>query len=51
MIEVCSMSGHVWYFEEPCEHPDAVPVESVVDGSTVAWLCPGCDAQLPATWR
>ena len=33
----------------PCAHPGAVPVESVT-GETVAWLCPGCDVQLPAAW-
>ncbi|MBV2364240.1 hypothetical protein [Streptomonospora nanhaiensis] len=34
-----------------CRHEDAVPVESVVDGATLAWLCPGCDAQLEANWQ
>ena len=31
-----------------CPHADAEPVES--GGETVAWLCPGCDTQLPAEW-
>ncbi len=34
-----------------CAHTDAVPVESVVTGDTLAWLCPGCDTQLPANRR
>lgn len=38
------------YVEGPCRHPRAVPVESVL-GELVAWLCPGCDEQLPAEWR
>ncbi len=33
----------------PCAHPEAVPVDAVT-GDVVAWLCPGCDAQLPAAW-
>ncbi len=37
-----------------CAHDGAVPVETVgtvLDPpETVAWLCPGCDAQLPAAW-
>lgn len=33
----------------PCAHAEAVPVETL-DGETVAWLCPGCDEQLPAEW-
>lgn len=31
-----------------CTHLDAVPVESAVDRTVLAWLCPACDAQLPA---
>jgi hypothetical protein len=31
----------------PCAHWQAVPV-SGVGGDVVAWLCPACDAQLPA---
>lgn len=34
---------------EVCAHPDAVPVITLT-GETVAALCPGCDAQLPAEW-
>lgn len=33
-----------------CAHPDAVPIESVITGETVAALCPDCDADLPAAW-
>ncbi len=32
-----------------CAHPHAVPVD-LATGERVAWLCPGCDAQLPAGW-
>jgi hypothetical protein len=31
----------------PCAHWQAVPVPGV-GGDVVAWLCPGCDTQLPA---
>jgi hypothetical protein len=31
----------------PCAHWQAVPVPGV-GGDVVAWLCPACDAQLPA---
>ncbi|MEE2040225.1 peptidoglycan-binding domain-containing protein [Nocardiopsis sp. CT-R113] len=38
-----------------CDHAGAVPVETVgtvLDPpELVAWLCPGCDTQLPATWN
>lgn len=34
----------------PCNHPDAVPVELLLTGEVVAWLCPDCDRQLPAGW-
>ena len=33
-----------------CAHPDAEPVD-LITGERVAWLCPECDAQLPAGWR
>lgn len=32
-----------------CKHFNAVPVDNDVLG-TVAWLCPDCDMQLPATF-
>lgn len=35
----------------PCAHNGAVPVDLLLTGETVAWLCPECDAQLPAGWR
>ena len=35
----------------PCAHTGAVPVDLALTGETVAWLCPRCDAQLPADWR
>jgi hypothetical protein len=31
----------------PCAHRQAVPVPGI-GGNVVAWLCPQCDAQLPA---
>ncbi len=34
----------------PCAHPGAVPVDLLLTGETVAWLCPGCDVQLPPGW-
>jgi hypothetical protein len=34
-----------------CAHPDAVPVDLLVTGETVAWLCPQCDTRLPAGWK
>ena len=34
----------------PCAHSGAVPVNLLVTGETVAWLCPGCDSELPAGW-
>lgn len=34
----------------PCAHPDAVPVELLLTGEVVAWLCPCCGRQLPAGW-
>lgn len=34
----------------PCAHAGAVPVDLLVTGERVAWLCPGCGTQLPAGW-
>jgi hypothetical protein len=33
-----------------CAHANAVPVDLLVTGETVAWLCPDCGAGLPAEW-
>jgi hypothetical protein len=33
----------------PCAHEQAVPVPAI-GGNVVAWLCPACDAQLPANF-
>lgn len=33
----------------PCVHPDAEPVD-LSTGERVAWVCPSCDAELPAGW-
>ena len=37
---------------DPCVHPGAIPVDqpALLGGERVAWLCPECDAQLPADW-
>ena len=32
----------------PCPHLHPVPVDLLITGETVAWLCPACSAQLPA---
>ena len=32
-----------------CAHPDAEPVD-LSTGERVAWVCPDCDAELPAGW-
>lgn len=31
-----------------CRHEAAEPVRLLLGGELVAWLCPACDAQLPA---
>ena len=33
-----------------CAHPAPEAVQTV-GGDLVAWLCPGCDRELPADWR
>jgi hypothetical protein len=49
-------SGERWFrladgkLLDPCGHPDAVPVDTLWTRERVAWLCPECDAQLPADW-
>lgn len=35
----------------PRAHANAVPVDELLTGAIVAWLCPTCDKQLPADWR
>lgn len=34
----------------PCSHADAEPVDLLLTGERVAWVCP-CGAELPADWR
>ena len=34
-----------------CAHLNAVPVDLLVTGERVAWVCPDCPAELPAGWR
>ena len=36
--------------EGACAHPEAEPVD-LVTGERVAWVCPECDAGLPADWQ
>jgi 8-oxo-dGTP pyrophosphatase MutT (NUDIX family) len=45
-----TLDGAVHFYEGPCDHAEAVPVESVAS-EVVAHLCLCCDAQLPASWR
>lgn len=33
-----------------CAHRAAVPVDLLLTGERVAWLCPECNVQLPAGW-
>lgn len=47
-VELRTLGGHVRAEWGACYHRHALPVESVVDGETVAWLCRHCDEQLPA---
>lgn len=44
------IGAHIKAAFGPCAHPEPVPVETL-DGELVAWLCPGCDEQLPAAWK
>jgi hypothetical protein len=34
-----------------CAHRDAVPVDLLLTGERVAWLCDACGEQLPADWH
>ena len=34
-----------------CAHADAEPVDLLITGERVAWVCPECGAELPAGWR
>jgi hypothetical protein len=34
----------------PCAHPGAEPVDLLLTGERVAWICPDCNAELPAGW-
>lgn len=36
------------YIKGACRHLDPIPVESVVTGETVAYLCPTCNTQIEA---
>lgn len=47
MIELWSGEGLVAVVPDSCEHDDVVPVESVVTGKILAYLCLGCDIQIP----
>jgi hypothetical protein len=36
--------------QRSCLHPDAKPVDLLLTGERVAWICPDCNAELPAGW-
>lgn len=37
--------------QSSCSHPAAVPVDLLLTGERVAWICPDCNAELPAGWK
>ncbi len=43
--------GHEGAVAPACSHRKAVPVDLLLTGERVAWLCPDCDAQLAADWQ
>lgn len=45
-IEVRSIGMPARFIKGPCRHLSVVPVESIVTGDTLAWLCVNCDQQL-----
>jgi hypothetical protein len=45
-VEVGFFSGETRYVKGRCKHLEIVPVESAVDGHTLAWLCVTCDTRL-----
>lgn len=49
VYEVHTLGGDTYYYDGPCDHAEAVHVESVA-GEVVAQLCLCCDAQLPGAW-
>jgi hypothetical protein len=51
MAEFCGGMARLAAALGPCAHPDAVPVDLLVTGERVAWVCPGCGSDLPAAWR
>lgn len=36
---------------EVCDHEHAEPVDLLVTGERVGWVCPDCDEDLPADWE
>jgi hypothetical protein len=49
--EIKTYGGQVVRTIATCRHDEKVPVESVVDGLVLAYLCPDCDRQFPAEWQ
>lgn len=47
-INVTTISGPAEYVKGACRHLTPTEVRSTVTGELLAYLCPDCDAQLPA---
>jgi hypothetical protein len=47
-IDVTGIDGRPEYVKGACRHLTPAEVRSVVTGELLAYLCPDCDAQLPA---
>lgn len=50
-ISMARLAANLTALACPRAHTAAVPVDELLTGVTVAWLCPDCDKQLPADWR
>lgn len=50
-IKADQLDGTTQYIRGLCRHLEAIPVESIVDGVTVAHLCTTCGTQLPEEWQ
>jgi hypothetical protein len=47
-IDIASMDGRPEYVKGACRHLTPTEVRGTVTGELLAYLCPDCDAQLPA---
>jgi len=45
-VQVIGPDMRYSYVKGRCNHLEIVPVESAVDGHTLAWLCVTCDTRL-----